>query len=158
MATTWTDIPATDVDIDSPVDEDLMLSLKQNDEANRLSLFGVYFVETTFTNTSYNTLSSHDVYIPNLTDYTGIQRTVYFEFEGQAGASETALFRVTGVGTTSNVVTVTSTTYVSVECTISVGSTWAGSRQTFTIQKQTNPGSNNSSARSENSVTCRVEY
>jgi len=117
----WTDIAAIDVDVNSPVDETVMQSLADNCAALRVQPF--YFDSGGAKAETLGTMQQQwDFYIdvPDLDDYTGLQRKVQMEFVAyvDAGAGEILLRDVNNV-TDGSAVTVTSTSTTNRE-TVSV--------------------------------------
>lgn len=137
----YTDIPDTDVDIDSPLDEDLFEDLRDNDEAIRQNLFGVEIAEQSTASATYVTLTSFDVYLPSLPDYTGIQRSLVFEAEVRTTAG-TATYKVTdnAAAVDSTEATTTSAAYESKEVTLNFAAGLAGTIRTIDVKGKTTAG------------------
>lgn len=153
----WTDISSSQVDIDSPVDTTLMTALRNNSRALRTALFGVHFAETSVAATSFTDVVSTKVYVPDLPDYTGLQRKLTVEIDAKVDAAGDEIqLQLSGFGTTGTAVSVTSTTYGLVELSIDIGSSYAGSTEDVAIQGKAVTGSGK--IRSLNLVTWRLEY
>ena len=153
----WTDIASTDVDIDSAVDTDLMSALRNNTRALRTNLFGVHFAETSVGSASITGIVTAKVYVPDLPDYTGLQRKLTVEIDAKVDASGNEIqLQLSGFGTTGSAVSVTSTTYGLVELSIDIGSSYAGNTEVGAIQGKAVTGSGK--IRSLNLVTWRLEY
>ena len=129
----------TDLDIDSPLTTGLFTNKRQNDRALRRALVGFHIAETTFTSTSYVTLATLYLWIPDLADFSGIQRRLLFEFEAKV-TSGTATYKI-AAAVDSDEPTQTSTSYGSKTCTLNIASAFKGTVHTLAIQaKQTGGG------------------
>lgn len=156
----WTDILSTDTDIGSPIDEDLTEGLRANQLLTRAALFGVSFAEVTTASATYVTVQSVRVYVPDLDDYTGIQRELTAEIEAKvsnASGVATYMLEDDSSGDTGSEVTTSATSYGWQELTLDLDATWAGTNRTINIQAKIT-GGYTAYARSENAVSWRVAY
>jgi hypothetical protein len=104
----YTALADSKVDLDSPIDTDLMTALRGNQRALRLMVFPVNFAEATTTSTGYVTLATFALAIPSFPDESGVTRQVRLELDAtrtvnvQAKASAGTVYlkslaRVSGV-------------------------------------------------------------
>lgn len=154
---TWTDIPSTDVDIDSPIDTDLMSAIRNNHRALRMDVLGVYFAATAITSAGFTAAVTTNIYVPDLPDYTGLQRKLTASFDAKADSSGDQIqLRLSGYGTHSSVVTVTSLMYTLVTLDIDISSSYTGGAYQVKIEGKAVTGSG--WIRSLNLVAWRLEY
>lgn len=153
----YTDIPDTDVDVDSPLDEDLLEDLRDNDNFLRETVFGAEIAEASTASATYVTLASFDVYLQDLPDYTGIQRSLTVRLEVKT-TSGTATYKVTdndaAVDSTED--TTTSAGYEAIEVTLNFAAGLAGTTRTIDIKGKTSAGT--ASAKIEDACTNRINY
>ncbi len=161
---TYVNLPDTDVDIDSPQDTDLFDTLRDNIEASRICVLFIDEAEATTSVTSAGgaVLFSMLVFIPDLADYTGIDRTIYADFEGKlTGSAGTPLatfwLRDNETATDGSTVTESGTSYVVKALSLSVDS-WKGTFRTIDLVAKINDGANSAEAKAENSNAWRLEY
>lgn len=161
MATTWTDIPSTDVDTDSPLDADLFTELRDNANAVRQSLFGVSIAETSTASTSYVTLHSFRLVIPDLADYTTIQRQVTGDIQAKvANAAATGSYhlRDNSSGNTGSDVTTSSITYAYLQPSLNIDAAWKGTTRTIDVRVKTNNASYAASLKYDQGVGWLLDY
>lgn len=131
----YTAVPDTDVDIDSPVDEDLMEELRDNIDASRVAVFGVSFTERNTQGTSFSSLVTFDVTIPDLPDpQNGRSLTVALLGKVDDGPTRTGTYRISDGTTDGTEDTTTSATNEEMTSTITVPASWAGTTKTIQIQ------------------------
>lgn len=161
MTTTWTDIASTDVDTDSPLDTDLFTALRDNANAVRQSVFAVSIAETSTASTSYVTLHSFRLAIPNLADYTTIQRLVTGDLQmkiANAAAIASVHLRDNATSTTGSDVTTSSTTYIYAAPTLDIDASWKGTTRTIDVRVKTNGSSYAASIKYDQGVGWRLDY
>lgn len=155
----YTNIPDGDVDVDSPLDADLFTALRDNDEALRIQVLHVNVAEVTETSSTYpgSPNASFRLYVPDLADYTSIQRTLTFEAEVKT-TSGTMTFKVqdNATATDSTETTSTSSTFESKEVVLNLAAGWVDTIRTIDVYMKTTAGT--ASLRSVDSVTSRMEY
>lgn len=153
----YTNIPDGDVDVDSPLDTDLFTALRDNDESLRIQVVPVNISEQNTTSATYVTLVSFRLYLPDLADYTGIQRLLVFEAEVKT-SSGTATFKVTdnAAAVDSTETTTTSSTYESKTVTLNFAAGLVDTVRTIDVKAKTTAGTFN--LRSVDSITSRLEY
>ena len=153
----WTDIPATDTDVDSPLDEDLFDALRDNQLECRTAHYQVDISEGTASDSSFTTIKTVTIYVPDLADYTGIQRKVIGEFEAKITAG-TATYRLLGDGNTGTEVTSTATSFESVECEVDIDAGSAGSVVTVQLQGKSDITPDVRTHKAEDRITWRTVY
>ena len=161
MTTTWTDIVSTDVDTDSPLDEDLFQALRDNANAVRQTIFGISVSETSTTSTSFVTLHSFRINVPGLDDYTTIQRQINGEAQAKiakAAATGTLRLEDDSTGTTGSETTFNATTYGYESLTLDVAAAWKGTTRTINIQAKTDNASYATSIKYDQGVGWRLDY
>lgn len=143
----YVDIPDTDVDIDSPGQENKVFSrLRNNATAQRFQIIATDLAEASTTSSTFVTLRAVLIFLPNLADYTGIARRIVSDFRIKVdGGGGTGTYRLQELGSSdvSNEVTTTSTTYVNAGPIIAVDPAWLtgdGALRTFNLQAKVTAG------------------
>ena len=155
----YTDVPDSDIDVDSPLDTDLFTALRDNDNETRQILFGYNRAEVTTTTSGYTTLATFSLYLEDLPDYTGIQRKLVMPIELKQSGGGTVTFRLqdNAAAVESNEVTETSATYVwSADLTLNFAAGLEGTTRTINLQAKVTSG--DAFARSQNRAAVRVHY
>ncbi len=139
----WNPIADTDRDTNSPIDEDLVGDIVGNIRELRQDLVAHEYAEASTTSATFVSLTSSDkeMLIPDVDDYTGIQRTYSCIIEGRV-STDTGSFRLreSVSGNTGGTVTTTNASYEDLTLTINVDAAWAGSLRTFEIQAHRGTG------------------
>ena len=137
----WVNVTSGEVDLDSPGIEDVFTALKDNPAAMRvLSLFEDHADESHSNTTWTNAAQSMYLDIPDLADYTGIQRKLTVTLEPYV-SSNSGEYRLTDVSTGTNGTAVTgvvNSSYDGTEITLEldIDSTWKGTNRQFKISSQ----------------------
>ena len=140
---TWNNIPDADLDLDSPgKTQDVFEYLRDNAGAVRIAILGIYMGEETDNSASYvehtDTITLH---IPDVADYTGIQRKVSVTVEVKVSAG-TGTFQLKddATSTTGGEVTSTSTGYEDKTLTLDLDASWKGTDRTIIVQYKVSGG------------------
>lgn len=156
---TWTDIPNSDLDVNSPGKQAIFQELRDNDVVQRQCVVAVLFDEVTATETSYTTKAT--VYVPmpdfpDATDWTRqIQLDLWLKTSGGTGYFEAYCVEET---LTSTEVTTSSTSYVAKTVAFS-GFSGTAPGTTLTIQLKLKATSGQTtSAKNDNLCTARIYY
>lgn len=131
----WVDIPTTDVDVDSPLDEDIFQKLADNDEAIRVAPVGFELPETQATSATYVTLATRYVRIPNVLS-TAIQRKLVFRCQLKATAGGTMTLKITdnAAAVDSTEASSTSTSYEDKDVTLNFAESLKGTTRQIDIK------------------------
>ena len=136
---TWTDITDGQVDIDSPITTTLMTALRDNAEAVRVQpIFYDSGGQLDETSTGFTTQYTFDVGVPDIDDYTGIQRNLTIEVNAwvDANQGEVRIRDNTNAvnGTASTVTATASGTRVSVP--LDIAAAYAGTVVEIAVQSR----------------------
>jgi len=147
------------VDIDSPVDTDLMSGLRTNIRELRLQVHHLYIAETTNNSATYETVATRSVYIPDFPAED--DWTQYYAAQVQLktdNASNAAYYQIedSATGSTSSEVTTTFTSYQDAETSLSIPSAWKGTTRTI-LHKIKNASTDVASVKN-NGITARLYY
>lgn len=160
----WTNIAATDIDVDSPGKTDtLFVALNNNTASARIALFGVDVPEDTSTAGAMETVanSSFSLYIPSLGDYTGIARKITLTVETKVASGDTGSFRMYNITNTTagDTLTDTTTSYSDTELTLDIVDGWKGTTIDCRLEFYRSAGSTGAvSIQAPNSMTGRIEF
>lgn len=132
----WTDIPAADVDVDSPIDEDLVAALRDNLIECRVCVLGIEVYEDTTNNTSWTTSATVYVWLPDLADQDGLQRSLTLTVELKVTGGGTGYFRLRddGAAVNGDAPSTTSTSYEDEVSTVDFATGLKGSVRTILVQ------------------------
>lgn len=157
----YTTISDSQVDIDSPIDTDLMQGLRDNARELRLQVFACYVPETTRNSTSYRIASTQSVYIPDYPDETGWTKHLAIEVDLKTdNASGAAIYQLedSSSGNTSSEVSTTFTTYQAADNSLSIPGAWAGTTRDILVKIKNANASYTTTIKSEDRVTARLYY
>ena len=120
MAKSWTDISPTEIDSESPVTEGLLAKFHDNQEALITTQVDTRFDEVTGVAASFNLEASTEIYVPPAvnTGAADVTLVVRLQVKVDSGTTGKARIKLSG-GSAVDSGTITSTTYVSLELTIS---------------------------------------
>lgn len=155
----YTTISDSQVDVDSPVDTDLMGSLRTNIRELRLQVAHLYIPESTQNAATYEIVATRSVYLPSFPAED--DWTQYYAAQVQlktGNSSNAAYYQIedSATGSTSSEVTTTFTTYQDVETSLSFPSSWLGTTRTF-LHKIKNASTSVTSIQ-QNGLTVRIYY
>lgn len=139
----YTNIPTTDVDLDSPITEDEVIkAFRDNIDATRIELVATDFTEQTTTSGSWVTLSSFPLTIPDVEDYSGIQRKLSIWLAMRTDGVELGEVRLRDLATLNvgAAKTTTSGSYEPKQPTLDIDAAWKGTTRTFQIRGQVTGG------------------
>jgi hypothetical protein len=159
----WQNIPDTDVDIDSPgKTTDVFSNLRDDLEAVRLDVFGVNIAEDTHTgDTSWTAVTggAFRIHVPDVADYTGIQRKIDLTVEGKVTANNglLRLYDVTN-STAGATLTTTSATYEDLVLTIDIAAGDKGTTQDYRVEFSLSNSGDTVYCKAVNSFTGRLEF
>jgi hypothetical protein len=159
MTRAWTSIPDASIDTDSPLDEALFEDLRDNDEILRQAIIDWGISETASVGTTYVTVASRSLFVPNLADITGDTRTLVVEAQFKASAG-TASFKVTdnAAAVDSTEVTTGSTSYTSGEVTLNIDASLKGTIRTIDFKVKNSGASDTTSLQAIDRLTSRLNY
>lgn len=156
----WVDLPITDTDLDSPVKTGLLLKMRDNDRALRITVIAQEMAEQSDTVSVYTAAAfSFFLFIPDLPDYIGYQRKFTFncEMKVSGGGTGTLKVRDNASATDSTEATTTNGTYEEKEVVLNVDSAWKGTTRTIEVwMKKSGGGSVESQV--VNRACHRLEY
>ena len=146
----YVDIPDSDLEQDDPAKTGVMIQLRDNALAGRITIFGPELVETdsvTLGGGADVWVDHPDpitVHIPDVADYTGIQRLIRARFQAKTAAGATGTYRLkdSASGNTGAEVTTTSATYVQLSTTLDVLAAWKGTDRLIIPQLKSSSGTN----------------
>ena len=132
----YVEIPDADCDLDSYGREDTLFErLRDNIRAIRVLICSWLYAENTTTSTSYVTLESVDIAIPDVDGWTSQQRAFTHRFECKvSGGTGTFQLRDSASSDVGSEVTTTATGYESKEASIDVDAGWIGTTRTFELR------------------------
>lgn len=141
----WVDIPDADIDVGSFLREDLVtFRLRDNLRELRRSVLAWVFPEATTTSSTYVALAGTDlkIFIPDYADYSGLQRrlTVWIDYKVSGNSADYKIVETVSGNSGTALTGLTSTTYVAINLTIDVQSSWKGTMRTFQIQAKKTSG------------------
>lgn len=140
----WTDIPDTDIDVDSPGDTDLFTGLRDNTRAARRQTIGFYVSTVNTTSATYALLDTVYLKVPDVDDFTSIQRILTFEAEVAVSGGGTATWKLTqtdhGGPVDSTEATTTSASFESKTVTLNIPAAAQGDIVTLEIYGKTTAG------------------
>lgn len=156
----YVDIATTATDTDSPADTDLWDALRDNTDAARIHLFWVHFAEQTTTSSTPTLKYTFKLYIPDLRDFSGVDRRITSDIEIKTDASGTAeVYLEDNVsGTAGATVLVNNTGYVDRTPNLAIDDVWVGTVRTIDVYLAAQDNTNAAYMRSLNSAAWRLEY
>lgn len=140
---TFNPIPDSDLNLDSPgKTQDVFEYLRDNAGAVRIAILGIYLAEETDTSASYQEhAGTIVVHVPDVADYTGIQRLISVTIEVKVSAG-TGTFQLKDDASSnvSSEVTSTSTSYEDKTLTLDLDAGWKGTDRTIIVQYKVSGG------------------
>jgi len=159
---TWNAIPDSDIDLDSPgKTQDVFQYIRDNISAARIIIFGVDLAEDTTSSTSWDThIGSAYIHVPDVADYSGIQRVVYVPIEVKISGGATGSYRLKDLATSTvgGTETTTSATYEVVTLELDIDASWKGTDRTLKLEFQSSDGGEVAFAKCEYRIDARMEY
>lgn len=153
------------IDINSPLDENLFQYLRDGIEASRICNLWMDEAEATTNVTAAGgaVLFSMELFIPDVADYTGIQRKICGDIQckltGSAGTPlATFWLRDNATATDGGTVTTNSTSYVDLNPTLDLLAAWKGTKRTIDVVGKINDAANSAEAKSEDNNAWYLEY
>lgn len=156
----FTDIADTDIDQDSPITETLLEDIRDNAEALRITPIYVGFSEATSTTATPGAkIHEFPLHIPNLADYTSIQRqvTVWMQVKYATGTSASFYLKDNATSNTGTAVTTTSTSYEVKEPSLNIDAGWINTTRVIEIWAYPT-GGGTAYAQADDSYGSRMEY
>jgi len=158
----WVQIPDSDVNLDSPQKTGLMTKLRDDAAAARIALIGLELEEASTTSTTF--VEHADPlclpHIPDVADYTGIQRKLYLPVQAKTAGGATGTYRLKdqATGTTGPEQTTTSGAYVKLTLELDVPAAQKGTDRIILVEYKSSSGANAAFVKTVPRVDGRLEY